>query len=898
MRQSLLISILILMGWTASAQQNTCIVKLLNLPEHELSPGISGNFAVQIENLTDSSTSYLIKSTIPRGWSEIMNYCSVLSEAKSKSFKINSFYIPESAQVGSYPIYVDVYHKPTDSLVSRDSFFIAVKANYELRLTPIQSSDVLFAGDSMTVAFVLHNKSNLPVSSRVIIINGPVTEQRYYTLKPDTQISDKILIISKKDVDFAIKKNVLVTAEIPGHRECNQQISFVYDILPVKQQKFDVYERFPVKISGLVASNNDRAERLYSSMYDISAAGWLSEEKKRFLTFQFKGPDRRGDPILGTQDSYSLRYTTRKHFIHLGDNSFNLTKLTESGRMARGAEYRFSMRKISVGAWAAVPRFYPQLKWISAAWVELKPRSNLLLQTGIIHKEFTSQSPADLLSVSGVSASEKYGSYDAELALGMQDQQLSTAMQVKAKWQRDWFRIQTAVTWADKNFPGYYSNTSNLSGGLGFRVTKNLQVNMSYLSNNSNLALDTMYANAPYTSIATVNMNYRITDALNLSIDGSYRKQQDRMPVPAFYYDEEAANAGFSLRFSQFDLSLTGGYGKILNYLPSTVGQSLNSAKGNLNFRVNLSPKFSLEGFAYYQGNQHYLIPEMQDVYYGGGVKYTSNTIRFQAKYQSNYLIEEFYKDRSILNAGISIFPADNHELSAVASYNLIKNTFDQKVFRFYIKYTYTLQMPVRRKKDIGSLEGQIINNGIPSVAGMVISFGGNSAITDEQGKFYIPVVKAGENYLFINDSKAGLHAIPETPGPYKITILPGTTNIFQLTYTRSSSISGKILIEEDEQTDGRTYITYNQKFENVILEVSKDEEVFRVISDEQGEFSFNDLRPGEWNMKIYKNGIPAGYELLSDQFTISLKAAENRTIEVKVKKMARKVKFQQQFTR
>jgi len=288
----------------------------------------------------------------------------------------------------------------------------------------------------------------------------------------------------------------------------------------------------------------------------------------------------------------------------------------------------------------------------------------------------------------------------------------------------------------------------------------------------------------------------------------------------------------------------------------------------------------------------------MQDVYYGGAVKYNSNMIRFQAKYQSNYLIEEFYKDRSILNAGITILPARNHEISALASYNLIKNTFDQKVFRFFIKYTYTLQMPVRRKKDIGSLEGQIINNGIPSVAGMVISFGGNSAITDEQGKFYIPVVKAGENYLFVNDSKAGLHAIPETPGPYKIMILPGETNVFQLTYTRSSSISGKIVIEEDEQTDGRNYITYNQKFENVILEVKKDEEVFRVISNEQGEFNFNDLRPGEWNVKIYKNGIPAGYELLTDQFTISLKASENRVIEVKVKKMARKVKFQQQFQR
>lgn len=871
-------------------------IKLLNLPDHELEPGVSGTYTVSIENHKDTTASLLIKSTIPGGWSEIMKYNSMHLEPGAKSFKINSFYIPETAETGTYTLYVDIFMKPGDLMIYRDSFQVQVKAKYHIALSLLQDKSTLFAGDTLSFGFMLHNKSNLLVNTKVAILNGPKTEYRYYELIPDSFIVDRILINTPKDIDSQLRKNVLITAEISGNRDSRKEVSFVYEIFPTEQKEFDVYERYPIKISALLASNNDRSKQEYSTLFDVSGNSWISQEKKRFLNFQFKGPDRRGDPILGTNDAYYLRFSSPNHSILIGDYGYSLTKLTENGRLGRGIAYTYSSKKNETGAYVTFPRFYPKIRMLAAAHTHYKLKENLIVSSAFLFKQFSEGSPAGIVSVGADFISGKYGSYESEIAVGMRDNQVKTAIQSRAKYQYKSIRLNFGLTYADPDFYGYYSDTRNLTGGFTMNLSRKIQFGINYLSNSSNLALDTLYANAPNTSNAIASLNFKIIDALSINLDASYRQQSDKMEVPSFNFDEQIANIGINSRFKRIDLSFSGGYGQILNHMTSTEGEILNSARANANFRWNLSQKLSLDAFLIYMQNKRLLVQGMNDLYYGGGFRYNGKRTNLSVKYQSNYQIEEFFQDRSLLNSSINIRISPNHEIAGVAQYNLVKNSFQEKTIRFYIKYTYVFQAPIRKKKNIGSLEGRIINKGIKSVGEMMLSFGGNIAISDKDGYFSFPAIPAGENYLLVNDSKSGLHAIAETPGPYKIAILPGTKNYIEISYTLSASVFGKIVIEEDTQIDGKNFISSNQKLENVIIEVKKGEEIFRVISNSKGEFEFNDLRPGEWDLKVYKNGIPSGFELVNDEFSLNLLAGESRNLEIKIKKTARKVKFQQTF--
>ena len=39
-------------------------------------------------------------------------------------------------------------------------------------------------------------------------------------------------------------------------------------------------------------------ERIYGSLFDISAKGMISKRKKRFIEFHLRGPDKKGNPVV------------------------------------------------------------------------------------------------------------------------------------------------------------------------------------------------------------------------------------------------------------------------------------------------------------------------------------------------------------------------------------------------------------------------------------------------------------------------------------------------------------------------------------------------------------------------------------------------------------------------
>ncbi|NLB82706.1 MAG: hypothetical protein GX791_00510, partial [Synergistaceae bacterium] len=72
-----------------------------------------------------------------------------------------------------------------------------------------------------------------------------------------------------------------------------------------------------------------------------------------------------------------------------------------------------------------------------------------------------------------------------------------------------------------------------------------------------------------------------------------------------------------------------------------------------------------------------------------------------------------------------------------------------------------------------------------------------------------------------------------------------------------------------------------------ILVELSRDDETIRRATDGNGEFFFDNIRPGTWNLKFYDAGLPAGFHLETETTTIELKAGEtsefvNRAIQRK----------------
>jgi hypothetical protein len=73
------------------------------------------------------------------------------------------------------------------------------------------------------------------------------------------------------------------------------------------------------------------------------------------------------------------------------------------------------------------------------------------------------------------------------------------------------------------------------------------------------------------------------------------------------------------------------------------------------------------------------------------------------------------------------------------------------------------------------------------------------------------------------------------------------------------------------------------------------DEEVFHALTDEEGRFVFDGLRPGKYELKVYDNNLPELHAFEKDTFEFELKPGSQEKVEIKVFPIIRAIQIIQQ---
>jgi len=873
-------------------------IKLLNEKRKEMAAGSTSNILIMLINHTDTIKEVQLKINTPgNSWRQVTDYTSTLIEKNSSLNKIISIHIPENTKAGDYSIELEAFEKQGNQPFGKVNIPIYVKPRYEIRLDKLKAPRYLFSGDTLGVKFLIRNLSNLDVTVAATIINGKKLENRNFRIPTDSAILTNVSVSVPKDLSYYTQQNVTLTASITDKPETESSGSYSFDIIPSGNVKFDGYNRFPVKVSGILATDNRKEKRDYGTMFDIRGGGLLSEAKNRRLEFHLRGPDRGGNPILGLNDEYSLNYSTSRTKISLGDNNFRLSDLTESSRSGRGIELRHNFGKLSVGSFFHFPRYYPGIKQIFSIYMDYKINQKTRFQAGYLNKFNFKNEIAHLFSISGFINPFSWGNTEFELAGGQELGQMAKAYRVTFNINKSIFASHFSYTHADPGFPGYISNSSYLSSGITANLKKKVSLSLNYDLNRSNLALDTIYANAPYSKNLNVMISYRLSPNNSVSVGAYITGLEDRAAKPLFNYKKYNGRISLQSKFRRINLNIQGELGKTINFLGAKNGELTDFYNGNFSLKYAFNESISATGFVNYQGGQQYLITGFQRFYYGGSLQASFKKKTYVSfDYQNNYELKEYYRDRSLLSLQIHLQLNPNHEFELSTNYNLVKNSLNKKELSIQLRYTCTINIPLSKKKDVGSLTGKVINMGIEQVDGIMFNLNGNIVMTDKNGSFKFPMVKVGTYILAMDESSAGLNTIAGVPGPYRVTIEPGRETRFEISLTRSARISGRLVIREDEKSGKKGYYPVKEEIENLIIEASNGTETFRVLTGRDGTFSFDDLRPGNWHIKIYPNGIPQGYQLDSDQFNFNLTMGKEEKFDVIIHKKSREIKLQNKF--
>lgn len=892
---SILFSIVVFSA-VVSAQNVNFDIQLVNNSKIKLSPGSSPNVVIKLVNNTNEDEQVSLKINTPQGWKCFSALKAIQAPGSKSTVKILSFNIPTSSRAGDYSISIEAYDKQ-EQKIGVISVPVTIEPKYELSIKVIDGPEYVFASDTFSVQFRIQNLSNSQADIEALLKGTAADEKMSFSLSPDSSVFITRKMKAEKGIIKSIKKNISLTASLANMPEVHASSYHFYAVIPSGDVKFDPYNRYPVQFSTFFVTDNPRGKRVYALMGDVVGQGFLDDKNTKSLKFQFRGPDRRGKPLYGINDEYFIEYNAPKSKFMLGDDTYKLSYLTEYSRYGRGARADHSFNHITVGSFINFPRFYPKTKREISVYAGYSLPDKFRLNVGYLNKLSSTEDVNHLITLNGMVSPFSWANLDWEYALGSVGHEYKQAVKTELKINLKPVRLLYNYTMAEKGFPGYFTDTRYMLANVSIRLSKKMDLGANYNYMHQNTALDTLYASAPFSKNLFFTFNYRVMKDGGLSAGYNFRERQDRMDPMKFYYNENSMRLILNKRISNFGFDLLGEYGNTENLLLPEKERLNDMYLGHLTINYQTSNKLNINGFVSYQESNRYIVKDKKNWLYGASINASiSEKMNLFFNYQSSYNMEEYYLDRSLLDGRLSYSPNKKNRVEISSRYNLIKNSLDVKELAFMVKFVHTFDIPVSKKKNIGKLSGKVINKGVQNTEGIVISTGADQAVSDKNGNYSFPFLPAGTYYLMIDYTKAGVNAVSETPAPYQVEILPGKETKFDIGLTLASKITGEIVIVKEVSEDDKTYAEIKNQLGKLMIEAKNGGEVFRILTNEDGKFSFENLRPGQWTVKVYDNGISKEYGLVTDVFTLGLSPGHTEHVEVKIKEKRRRIKFQKSF--
>ena len=864
-----------------------------NKVKKEINPGENFNLIAKVSNQSTENQEIEIKiKEVASPFKFILDYSKLRILKNTSSNKIIGIQVPTTCKAGEYNLVLEAFNKNNNELIGNAIIPIMVKYRYELSILKLNAPVYLLSGDTFQIKSIIQNLSNADVKVVSKTVQGSKTKEEILQIPKDSSIQISYRSSIEKDINAYSKHFIFTTAAILGETTTEKQVSYSFDVFPNKNIKFDRFNRFPIKIGTMVIGTNRWGKISTSNMFDISANGTFGKNNDQNLMINLRGPDKKGDPLLGLDDTYSLRYSSKYFDLAFGDENFNLSSLTESSRSGKGVRAQLKYKKYYWGGYYAMPKYFPLLKSVYATFGGIDFNAYNQLKLGMLLKTDTLNSSTGLYTISSINMPFKWLKTDIELALSNYKQSLAKSYNTSITFNLKGINSYFNYAYADPKYLGYISNSARMATGINFNF-KRFSFSSGYNLNKTNMAIDTIYANMPYTENTSVMLGYRLTNTQSISIGGFMTKATDRSPTPVFDYQKTNARVALQSNGKAFNVGIQGDYGKMEDNLKDSSMRNSLTYSGALNIAYKMGTIVSTNAYISYQGGEQG-ITGYDQFYYGMGIlSKMGEKTSLSLQYNSNFEWQYYNSDRSLLNLSLNSQISSNDDLSLSANYNLKKNSLDRKELNVQLKYIHTFNIPTSIRKDVGTLNGKINNDGVDKVSEIRLKIGNNIVLTDKEGHFRFPAIPVGTHMLEIDASSLGLNIVTKEPGPFMIDIEPGIVQNFIFSLTKASKITGKLSVEEDNRVNEKGYIPVKEDIERLIVEASHEKELFRVYTDRNGGFSFNDLRPGDWQIKIYTNSLPKGYKIETTQYNIALTPGETKHIDVPVKKVARQIQFQ-----
>jgi len=878
--------------------------------------------AFRITNSTDKKREFISEVKLPKGWTLITKDFPFELNSNASDTKLVSFFVPQATLAGKYEITYIIKDRKYPSIRDFHTIYAVVLPVVKLEVQLLDAPESVIAGQDYQTSFVIVNQSN---TKNDIGIKIDSSDNLPFTVDADTfklapGESKKVNVTVKTDTEITkiLKHRLQLTVEAveDGKIKAKAKSASSVEILPRISGVEKNFHRIPAEITFRYVSQKNE-QRTSGFQTEVRGEGTLDEEGKKHIKFRFRGPDVIDKSIFGLRDEYSLSYWTEDYELGFGDRSYSLSSLTENYLYGRGLEGKLNINDdFSLGAYHMKTRWRQPATEETAAYMDYLINDKYKVGLNYLRK-CRDGKVSNITSVEGELKPFKDTQVDVEYALGPGGTQKDNAYLARLYGRNNWLSYYLKLTHGGPDYPGYYSDLDYVSGGLTIPINKRLRLNATLRREKQNLDLDPSLYSAPLEKYYRLGLDYRLETDTSLSFDWRSRDRRDQLDSPTFDYQENTFRFGIGQSFKKLALSVSAELGKTKNKLDNATSDS-ERYTASAHFRP--TNKQSYSGYLYYDKNSHFTGEGRRSTTVGVNARYNIAKRTFLSlALQTNDYQGRVQSSRDNLELRLSHTFANNNKLSLVARQTRYKNSYSEDDTAFMVQFTIPFGLPVARKKGVGGIKGYVYDEETQNAIGnAILRLNGLTAVTNKAGNFTFPSVKPGIYYLNVDTASIGMNRISSQKTPIELAVRGGKKTSVIIPVTRAAQLSGKVMVYGYEKNVNRTSLSEKPSgtneprcvvgkdsgcgegdklvedhgLVNTIVELRNSSEVRRAVTDNQGRFEFEEVRPGKWTLKIYSDNLPEYHYLEKDGFELELKPGQRKEIYAKVLPQKRRIRI------
>lgn len=778
------------------------------------------------------------------------------------------FYVigtPAACASGDYQVKFHV-HTAAVSAVQTDGREASVQV--PITIAPIRSIELFVVtqpefireGDTLRLTYLIRNSGNNPEKFLVKSDQGKVDHiADSLTLEPgagtNVTVSQVIPVTDNNAWQAASNLSIMMT----GGAEPVYSVTSI-PVFSSKVRKIDPYFRFPVEVGGTYLSYRYGGRQFTAYQYLATGKGFIDQKERHYIDFTVRGPNQFVFPAIGTYDQYSLDYAWRKRlFVSAGDYVLQLNNLMEFGRFGRGLRVEQQFKKVAYTLFYQKARFFMNQKdAIGGRFLfKIKESANVGLHYASKNVLFHHQQFWSHMTGLAASVHTREFNFESELSAGQAIGKTDYGAFLRLQLAKKWISITSNLIYAGKHFYGFYNNSRLFNNNIGFNITRKLTIGASNNFSDVNPSLDAnLYSVSPKDRSYMGYISYQPDQRNRFYLFYSKAERKDRQQPAAFHYSENFSNFSYNLASQKFTLFYQGRYGYSKNHLvPDNNGRN-ESFSNLIQPAVRLFPWIWVGGYFEHQRTSKFSATGAVEnlLFYGGNARVNiKRNLYASFLYRNNYAPDELYVRRSFLDASITL-DLKRHVFALSGSHSYIPNAAntDQNTLFFNIRYALRLNVPLGRKKNIGTVRGKLTGLGYRK-QGNLIQLGSHKFMTDSTGMFSFVGVAPDRYYLSIIQNESGSEGVvPVVRMPMLVDVRPDSLSMVEIPLTRTGSIVGRIEFLKAKQNGLSAVLTEKPP---VLIKLNGENGSYLTELNDKGEFSFREIRPGNWEISVFIPG-------------------------------------------